>query len=600
MILLNGHNLTPARKVPLEAMSLQLNERNSSATITPADMTGIQVNSWMQDDTAPGNGIVWRVKSIGQAFATNTPTVQLEHAITTLQDTILFGEIKPAQITGNPKATTCTAEQAVRFILSKQSDWILGSFGYAVSNPYKFDGDSLFDALETVSASLQDAWWSYDFSSYPFRLNINMGTSREETEMRTGRNLKTISRTIDKSGMFTRFYPIGKDDLHLDSRYVDMHVAQYGVIEKVETDNEIDTQAELRRWATERLAFHSEPTVTIDVDGLELADATGESLDRMQLGAFCRIPLPEYGTTISERIVSLNYTDKIHQQEVVKITLANNRENATKIIQDAIKKGGKGARTSSKKGKEDRAWFEDTNDHVAMCAKGIVGVDANGNPNWVRLSQIIVNENGIETSVRSVQNGLVIANTAIKQNEKAITLEAQTRESQDVTLNSRISVEAGRITTEVNRATSAEAGLSGRITVESNRIGLVVEGTGANAHIKPASIVASINAQSGSSAVLIDADVIQMNAANRIKLSDVLTVDTSGGSSSVAIKSGIVQVGTSAVHSVQLLNGQATADEFRYRDSGSGTIKGILRKAAVDGNTLKIWFPARGVTANTQ
>lgn len=131
MILLNGHSLTPARKVPVETLSLQLKERDSTATMTPADMTGINVNSWVKDETEPGAGIVWRVKSIAQAYATATPTVQLEHAIAALKDTILFGEHKVAQITGNANATTCTAEQAVRYVLSKQSDWTLGSFGYS-------------------------------------------------------------------------------------------------------------------------------------------------------------------------------------------------------------------------------------------------------------------------------------------------------------------------------------------------------------------------------------------------------------------------------------------------------------------------------------
>ena len=104
MILLSGHSLTHSRKVPLEALSIQLKERDSTATMTPADMTGIGVNSWLRDDTNPGAGIVWRVKSISQAFATDTPTVTLEHVINTLRDNILFGEITPATITGNPKA----------------------------------------------------------------------------------------------------------------------------------------------------------------------------------------------------------------------------------------------------------------------------------------------------------------------------------------------------------------------------------------------------------------------------------------------------------------------------------------------------------------
>ena len=433
MILLNGHSLTPARKVPVEAESLQLKERDSTATLTPADMAGIGVNSWLKDEGEPGNGIVWRVKSIGQAFATATPTVQLEHLIASLKDTILFGEHKPAQITGNKNATTCTAEQAVRYVLARQSDWTLGSFSYGgVSNPYKFDGDTLFDCLETISNSLTDAWWSYDFSRYPFRLNITQKSATVQSEMRASRNLKAITKTIDKSGMYTRFYPIGKNDLHIDGDYVERNVSAYGVISKVETDQSIDTKAELVRWANERLKMHAEPTVNIDVDGVELAAATGESMDKLTLGTVCRIPLPEFGTTIQERIVSLSYPDKVHQPEIVKIQLSNTRQDLTKILADAIKSGGRGGRASAKREKEDLAWFEDTNDHVAMCAKGIVGVDAAGNPNWVRLSQIYVDGNGIDQTVSSVQNDIIIQQTQLAQNEQSIGMVVKRQDNRPV------------------------------------------------------------------------------------------------------------------------------------------------------------------------
>ena len=245
MILLSGNSLTPARKVPVEAMSIQLKERDSSATMTPADMSGIQVNSWLKDEGYPGNGIVWRVKSITKAFAMNTPTVNLEHAVATLKDRILFGTHGPAQITGNSKATTCTALQAVRYILGQQSDWTLGTFSFNVSNPYKFDGDTLLDALETISDSLEDAWWSYDFSTYPFRLNITQKSSAVGSELRASRNLRTVTMTVDKSGMYTRFYPIGANDLHLDGNgYVEKNTDAYGIVNRVETDNSIDSKSE--------------------------------------------------------------------------------------------------------------------------------------------------------------------------------------------------------------------------------------------------------------------------------------------------------------------------------------------------------------------
>ena len=422
MILLSGHSLTPARKVPLESMQLTLEEKNSTAAIVPADMTGIGVNSWLTDETNPGAGIVWRVRSIRQAFGNNTTTVSLEHAISSLKDTILFGNITTAKIAGKTGATEVTAKKALQYILGKSADWTLGTFGYTDSNPYKFDGETLFDAIETVSDSLDDPVWSYDFSSYPFKLNITKRNTGVDSELRANRNLRTITKTIDRSGMYTRFYPIGKDDLHIDGDYVERNTAAYGVISKVETDASLDTKKELKRWANQRLKRHAEPTVTIDVEGLELADATGEPLDRLTINRVCRIPLPEFGTTIQEKITRLSYADKVKQPENVKATLANNKTDVTKIIADAIKRGGSGRRTSTKQGAEDRAWMEDTNDHVAMCAKGIIGTDATGKPNWERLSKIVVDGNGIHQTVTDIQNGQKQFESRLNQDEKSIGL----------------------------------------------------------------------------------------------------------------------------------------------------------------------------------
>lgn len=369
MILLDKGSLTPKRKVPLEAMSLQLRERDSTATITPVSMSGISTESWFMDDTNPGKGIVWQVRSIQTDYATNTPSITLEHVINKLKNRVMFGEHTAAEISGTPGATRCTAKQAIQYILRFQDDWVLGSFGYSDSNPYKFNGDNLYDALETVSNSLDDPWWSYDTTKYPFVLNINPRPDGTACKLLPGRNLNTITKTVDKSGMYTRFYPIGKDDLHISGDFVGKNSEKYGIICKVGTDTSLETEAELRAWASSNLNRHCEPTVTITADAMELADKTGESLDRLTLGRLCSIPLTEYDTEINERITELDYPDKAHQPEVVRVTMCNNRNDVTRIIAEVIKETARGGRGGARQQKEDHAWFEDTDEYVAMVAE---------------------------------------------------------------------------------------------------------------------------------------------------------------------------------------------------------------------------------------
>jgi phage minor structural protein len=543
--------------------------------------------------------------------------VQLEHVIYSLKDKILFGEVTPAMISGG---STCTARQAVEYILRQQSDWVLGEFSYSVTNPYKFDGDSLFDCLETVTDSLDDAWWSYDLSRYPFRLNITRRTGEVGSELRAGRNMRTITRTIDRSGMYTRFYPIGKDDLHLaGTPYVERNANLYGVIEHTETDTSRETDGELRSWANEKLARHAEPVVNIEVEGFELVQSTGEPLDKLRLGRMCRVPLPEFGTTITERIVSLNYPDKVHQTEVVKITLANNRDDITRIIADNIRAGGRSGRGAARQAKEDHAWFEDTDTHVAMCAEGIVGTNPDGTPNWARLSQIIVDGTGIHQMVQVLDGQMETAYTRIDQNEDAITAEA-TRASEaegvlsgrltvaadaisaevtrattaEGTLSGRITVTADAVTQEVNRAKGAENSLSGRITTEAGKISLVVEEKDGQNVIKAASIVTAVN--SAGSSVTISGDHVAISGNTTV--SGAFTVDGSGylvvkksavfqGNVTLTDANGYVQAKNLVVNSGGhvRLTGSGTGE---YYDLTATNIQGFIKSASVSGDTLTL------------
>ena len=490
MILLNGHSLAQKRRIVPEKLSLTITERDSTASMVPDSLSGITVKSWFLDETNPGKGIVWRVKSIGNEFETETPTVELAHVITTLRDKILFGEVTPEMMGGG---TSCTARQAVEYILQRSDDWTLGTFGFdGISNPYKFDGDNLYDALVKVTKSLKDAWWSYDLTVYPFKLNITKRSETVGTELRCGRNLVSIRRTQDTANMYTRFYPIGKNDLHIGGDYVERNTGSYGVIEHVEVNSGLETEAELIRWANEKLDVHAQPLDTIEIEGFELADATGESLDRLRIGQVCRVPLPKYETIIEEKITEIRYRDKRHEPEVAQITLANEQEDIAQIIADTIKEGagpmGAGGRGGARQEKEDHAWFEDTDTHVAMVAEGIVGTDADGNPDWARLSRLVVDGEGIAATVEIVKEEYGQMSSSIKQNEKAITA-------------------------EVKRATKAEGNLSARISLNADQIELRVEKDG---------VISAINQSSES----IDISASKINLTGYVTASDLYAVNT--------------------------------------------------------------------------
>lgn len=529
--LLNKNSLTARGQFQPVSMSLSLSERQSTATVTVGpDSPAIAVGDWMRDDTEPGKGIVWRAKSVETDYSTNTRTVQLEHIINVLKDTVMFGEVTPETMGGS--ATSVTAKKAASYIISRQSDWKLGSVGYTTSQGYNFNSENLYSALETVSGTLADCWWSYDLSVYPFVLYIKPIDKTVSCEMRMDRNIRTLRRTIDKSQMYTRVYPIGKNNLHISGSYVQKNQGTYGVISKVLTDTSKETASALKTWATERLNRHCEPSVTVTISGLELSSVTGLAMDRLTLGKWCQVPLPEYGTTIAEKICKLNWSDKIADPESVTVTLANELVDTATIIRTISESvsSGTGGRGTAKKQEEDHAWFEDTTDHVAMVAEAVGGKDANGNPDWSRVSKLTVDGNGIVARVEKTEGDMVTATSEIVQHEDFIS------------------------------QTVKAIGKDGKITA--------------------ASITAAVN--NGSSNIYINADHVRIGST---KLSTVLSIE-----------SGMVRINKQLLTGKIVADGNITAPDFRIslgESEGSASLKQAYHGVTLtrSGNTyeLTLW-----------
>lgn len=562
MILFNGNSLSPKTKFQPEKLSLQLTERSSTASMTVKDTAPtMAIGDWLKIEDGPGSDIVWRVKTIDEQYEKHTRTISLEHMINSLKDKIIFDEVKSEYISGQAGVNPTNAD-TIRFILEEfQRDWVLGGVaGGHVRNPYTFNGDTLYSALGTVTNSIEDSFWQYDMSRYPFRIDIGHLTGEVRSEMRMDRNIRTIKKTVDRSGMFTKFFPVGKNNLHIIGDSVSMNTEIYGVICKSETDQSKDTEEELNRWAHDRIRRHCEPTVTITISGLDLAKATGESLDSFHIGYLCRVPLPEYNTTILERITKLSYSDVVSDPMNVTVTLANNLEDVASIINNLSSTASTSSKAAATKAGQDHAWIEDTEDHVALVAEAIIGPDENG-VNWSRVSSVVVDGQGIHQQVVKAQ-GDIIANSAkidINENrilqevtdrtnadgelqgriivqadritqevvqrqgdvealsgriiveKNRITQEVNDRTNKDAELQGKITVEANRITQEVNDRRNADTSLSGRITTEAGKITQIVEAVGTNGQVTAASIVLAIN-EAGDSEARINANKVYIGS----------------------------------------------------------------------------------------
>ena len=474
--LLAKNSLTVKNRFQPEAMGLQLSERASTATLTIGpEAPTLTVGDWLRDETDPGKGIIWRVKSIDHQYDTNTRTVQLEHIIQTLKDVIMFGEVTPAMMTGNSKSTKATVAQAVRFILSRQDVWVLGSNAFSASNPYSFNGDDLYSAIETVSSSVEGCRWTYTLTTYPFKLNLTKASDTVGCEMRMDRNIRTLRKTIDRSRMYTRHYPIGKNNLHIPGEYLEKNRSTYGLICKVETDQTLDTVDKLKAWSTERLNKHAEPSVSVNVSGLDLSAATGEPLDKFQIGVVCRVPLPEFSTSITERIVKLSWSDKIRDPESVTVTLANDVEDVATIVNNLSKSGGKASRAGAKKDEDDHAWIVDADDHITLVAEAVAGPGAG--KNWSRVSEITVNGTGIFQQVKQVNEDLSTTEGRVDITESKVGMVVKTKKKTNPNDPDEYEIKAAEICVAIDESGDSKATINAdKVMIGNKKSTTVING----------------------------------------------------------------------------------------------------------------------------
>ena len=439
MLKLQPHSLTPVDRFETGSCGLTLEERGGQVTFPlPTDGIELATGDWIMENDGPGAGTVWRVRTVETDYVSRTRNVTCEHIIQTLRDCAIFGEITPADMGGTE--TTVRALLAIQYALGRQAagaqDWVLDTSTFAydgegtrVEAGYTFNGDPIFEAIETVCTTLEDCWWSYDLTVYPFRLRIARKATTATCEMRGGRNISTIRKTVDRSRMYTRIYPVGKDNLHITGDYLSKNESIYGVISRVETDQSKESEPLLRMWAQDRLNRHCEPSVTIRITGLELSQETGEPLDHLVIGTVCRVPMPEFGTTLNETITRMQWRDTRREPEVIDITLANEMEDVASIIRQEKESGisGKAGRAGAKKAGEDHAWFVDTTDHVAMVAEAIVGYTEEA-VNWSRVAELTVDGLGIHGHVTQAEQDIIANQGAIEINERNIALTVKSRQ----------------------------------------------------------------------------------------------------------------------------------------------------------------------------
>jgi len=257
-------------------------------------------------------------------------SVSCEHVLATLRDTeineTLYGS-----------AGTATA---INEVLAEQtvSHWQLGTCDFDELFLYEWPrGTTLLKALLSIPEKFQSGYfWTFDTTSHPWTLNLIEPPTVVTAYIDYGRNMKSIERMEDASGLVTKLYPhgakAGEDQIGISSvepsgnDYIENYSYTTEVITRHWTDQSYETEQELYDAAVALLDKLSQPKYTYRVTAADLYKITGESIDKFEIGALVKVSNPEMDIDADVRVMSITKNDLTGKPGEITLELANKGE----------------------------------------------------------------------------------------------------------------------------------------------------------------------------------------------------------------------------------------------------------------------------------
>lgn len=355
----------------------QLSMTLNMTPLSTAEMTlaegdaAVSVGMFMELYDTGGSAGIFRVSEVERLYGgKGGQVIRLEHGLCTLGDDVIPGYVE----LGGATATTAAVLQG---LLARQTGgyWVLGECEYAEQYAYSFESENLLTAIISIAEPLAGLpVWRFDQSALPWKLHLRRATDEDACECRMSRNLSGVKVNIDRTALCTRIYPLGygegADQLHIGSvnggeKHLDADtIGTWGVAASVYAEPSITDAATLKAAAESVLARTKNPVVTVTLEAEELYALTGEAMDKFHLGRLCRLPLPDWGVTMDERVISIRRTDVFGAPTKVKVTLANQAGTAVKELATLSRKASIGALYSQGAASEYSVHFGDNCDEA--------------------------------------------------------------------------------------------------------------------------------------------------------------------------------------------------------------------------------------------
>lgn len=232
--------------------------------------------------------------SVLNVSETGTITYTCEHVVATLIDRVLFGY---HHIGGLGVYT----RNVIEWILSGQSDWRLGKCDFARQYEYGWEQESRLSALFSIPNRFTETYlWQYDTENYPWTIHLRLVDMNAIPQMyvRSGKNMKSLTKEKDPGQLCTRIYPLGYGEgvNQLGIKNVNGGIPylqspknitdKYGIIERIWTDRRYEDAESLKQAAQVMLNELQEPYEEYSVS---FAEMDGGYYDEAELGKVVEI-----------------------------------------------------------------------------------------------------------------------------------------------------------------------------------------------------------------------------------------------------------------------------------------------------------------------
>ncbi len=313
----------------------------STATMTiPWGQPQVRVRDFVETFSPHGSAGVFRVTEV-ETYPGKSQTAYLQHGLITLGDDLVL----------NVQAMSAPVRTVFATLLDSQTVpyWALGDCDVPddIELVYDHSYDTILSELMRMMDLLPDDYIMVtDQTVTPWLLHIRKLADEPHCECRLGRNAGSVRITVDTSTLCTRVYPFGAGEgtdrislttltgqQYLDSEKVNI----WGKVSKTFTQEEIFDALTLKDVAQRYLDRHDEPTVSVSTSALDLSEMTGETVDELQLGRWCLFPMPVYGTTVNERVISVRYPAVYGNGEDTQLTLANRVRTVSDEIAELLR-----------------------------------------------------------------------------------------------------------------------------------------------------------------------------------------------------------------------------------------------------------------------